>query len=201
MTMKYMTISSISAGIFLFLIIYLIRKNVITTIKDGLIILFIFGSGYFLGINKEPPDWTGLRGIHDVNTDMENLPMFEALLDAPGRSNSFDYPGETADRQKAKFPWIKPLITDLNPADAYSRATQVASLLEWDVVGENPEAGRFEATDYTKWFNFHDDIVVRITAEGAGSRIDLRSLTRVGGSDHGLGAIRIMKFQEMFTEK
>ena len=90
-------------------------------------------------------------------------------------------------------------MSDMSPTDAYARALSVANELGWDVVGEDAAAGRFEATDYTKWFNFHDDLVVKITSSGGGSRIDLRSLSRVGGSDHGLGAIRIMKFQRNFA--
>ncbi|MBT5073379.1 MAG: DUF1499 domain-containing protein [Kordiimonadaceae bacterium] len=199
MTRGYMTISSISGLVALFMIMNYFSKDMARAVKTYLIALLFAGSGYYLGVNQEPPDWTGLRGIHDVTTNMNNPPQFIALLDAPGRSNSFDYPAETAQRQQAKFPWVKPLMSDMSPTDAYARALSVANELGWDVVGEDAAAGRFEATDYTKWFNFHDDLVVKITSSGGGSRIDLRSLSRVGGSDHGLGAIRIMKFQRNFA--
>ena len=161
-------------------------------------LLFAY-AGYIFGVNQEPTDWTGLRGVHDITTDMDSPPEFKALLDAPGRRNSFDYPVETAERQKAKFPWVKPLMSDLSPEDAYMRALMIANQLGWDVIGEDSTNGRFEATDYTKWFNFHDDLVIKVTENEEGSRIDLRSLSRVGGSDHGLGAIRIMKFQKLFS--
>jgi hypothetical protein len=40
-----------------------------------------------------------------------------------------------------------------------------------------------------------------VTAMDGGSKIDIRSLSRVEGFDHGLGAIRIMQFIKAFNEK
>ncbi|MBT5185595.1 MAG: DUF1499 domain-containing protein [Kordiimonadaceae bacterium] len=201
MTMNYYNISIISSLIVLYLVIKHFITDVTQSICTFLVLIIFLGAGYLLGINKEAPDITGLRGIHDVTTDMENPPEFIALLDAPGRRNSFDYPAETADRQKAKFPWVKPLMTMLPVNEAYERALIIAREMNWDIVGEDPQVGRFEATDYTKWFNFHDDLVVKVSPTIEGSRIDLRSLSRVGGSDHGLGATRIMDFQRKFKAK
>ncbi|MBL4602588.1 MAG: DUF1499 domain-containing protein [Emcibacteraceae bacterium] len=199
LTRNYMIPASVSALVALFIIFSYFTKDYKKTILPYILALVFAYSGYLFGVNQEPTDWTGLRGIHDVTTDMENPPEFIALLNAPGRKNSFEYTIETAERQQAKFPWVKPILTNLSPDEAYARALFIAKELNWQIAQENPEAGRFEATDYTKWFNFNDDIVVRITAYEGGSRVDLRSLSRVGGSDHGLGAIRIMKFHKKFT--
>jgi uncharacterized protein (DUF1499 family) len=43
-------------------------------------------------------------------------------------------------------------------------------------------------------FGFKDDIVIRIAAAGSGSRVDVRSLSRVGKSDFGVNAKRIRKY-------
>jgi uncharacterized protein (DUF1499 family) len=198
MTMNYMTLSSISAAGFLVLVLYMYSGDVVKAIKYALAIFVVFGAGYSLGVNQEAPDHTGLRGIHDVTTDMVNPPEFEALLDAPERRNSFDYPQETANRQAAKFPWVKPIMSDLDAGAAFDRAVSTANALNWDIVALNKQNGRIEGTDYSKWFNFHDDVVIRVTATESGSRVDIRSLTRVGGSDHGLGAARIMRFIRTF---
>lgn len=199
MTMNYMKYSAVAALVILFMLLkYFIKDIERTTISFVALVAFSVG-GYVYGVNQEPDDWTGIRGVHDISTDMENLPKFEALLDAPARTNSFEYPEETANRQRAKFPWVKPIITELSEKEAYTKALSVASELGWAITGEDPSRGRFEATDYTKWFHFNDDLVVRITADVDGSKVDLRSLTRVGGSDHGLGAIRIMKFTKAFN--
>ena len=57
-----------------------------------------------------------------------------------------------------------------------------------------PAEGRLEATATTPWFGFKDDVVVRLTPAGTGSRVDVRSKSRVGRSDLGANAKRIRAF-------
>ena len=64
----------------------------------------------------------------------------------------------------------------------------------WDLVASDPASGRIEATDTTFWFGFKDDIVIRVAAAPGGSRVDIRSLSRVGVSDVGTNAARIRKY-------
>jgi len=64
----------------------------------------------------------------------------------------------------------------------------------WTIVNADDAAGRIEASDRSRWFGFTDDIVIRITASGSGSRIDLRSSSRVGRSDFGVNAARIESY-------
>jgi uncharacterized protein (DUF1499 family) len=54
-----------------------------------------------------------------------------------------------------------------------------------------PAEGRIEATDTTFWWGFKDDVVIRIAPEGSGSRLDIRSESRVGVSDLGTNAARV----------
>ena len=56
------------------------------------------------------------------------------------------------------------------------------------------QSGIIEAVDTTRFFRFKDDVVVRIRATSTGSRIDLRSRSRVGRSDLGKNAKRILSF-------
>lgn len=51
-------------------------------------------------------------------------------------------------------------------------------------------AGRIEGSDTSRWSGFTDDIVIRITPSGTGSRIDPRSSSRLGRSDFGVNAAR-----------
>jgi uncharacterized protein (DUF1499 family) len=46
----------------------------------------------------------------------------------------------------------------------------------------------------TRWFGFKDDVAIRISPAGAGSRVDMRSRSRVGRSDLGANARRIREF-------
>jgi uncharacterized protein (DUF1499 family) len=63
-------------------------------------------------------------------------------------------------------------------------------------VAAVPAEGRLEATDRTRWFGFRDDVVVRARPDGAGTRVDVRSVSRVGRSDLGTNARRIRGFVE-----
>jgi uncharacterized protein (DUF1499 family) len=63
-----------------------------------------------------------------------------------------------------------------------------------EIVAVDKEAGLVEATATTFWFGFKDDVVVRIVGNGEGSRIDLRSMSRVGQGDVGANADRITDF-------
>jgi uncharacterized protein (DUF1499 family) len=64
----------------------------------------------------------------------------------------------------------------------------------WEVASAAPEALRIEATDSTLLFGFKDDVVVRITPQGSGSVVDVRSLSRIGGSDLGTNAKRVRAY-------
>lgn len=66
--------------------------------------------------------------------------------------------------------------------------------MAWDIVAVNPQWGRIEATGATLLFGFKDEIVVRISPDGNGSRVDARSLWRVGSSDLGTNARRVRRY-------
>jgi uncharacterized protein (DUF1499 family) len=71
----------------------------------------------------------------------------------------------------------------------------------WKIVDENPAEGRIEATATTRWFGFKDDVVIRIASSAVnGSRVDIRSVSRVGLSDVGTNARRIRTFLKKFAE-
>jgi uncharacterized protein (DUF1499 family) len=131
--------------------------------------------------------------IHDITTDTENPPPFVAILplrrDAP---NPPEYGGEAVATQQLKaYPDMRPLTLTIPPDAAFEKALRTARELGWDIVESRPDQGRIEATDTTLWFGFKDDIVVRVTARDSGSRIDVRSVSRVGKSYNGTNYTRI----------
>ncbi len=75
-----------------------------------------------------------------------------------------------------------------------TRALQAAHDMGWNIVDASANNGRIEAMDRTFWFGFTDDIVVRITPLPGHSKIDVRSVSRVGLSDVGTNAKRIRAF-------
>ena len=132
--------------------------------------------------------------IHDVTTDPDNPPAFLAVVqlrEAAG-GNPVAYDGaKIAEQQRLAYPDLVPLTLALPPATAFNRALDTAQRTGWTIVAADDAAGRIEASDRSRWFGFTDDIVIRIRQSGAGSRIDLRSSSRLGRSDFGVNAARI----------
>jgi uncharacterized protein (DUF1499 family) len=123
--------------------------------------------------------------INDITTDTENPPQF---------SPPKPYPPHFAELQGIGYPELRALDIALPPAQAFARARSVALELGWQIVAADERAGRIEALATTRWFGFKDDIAVRVSAAGAGSRIDVRSKSRLGRSDLGANAKRIQAF-------
>jgi uncharacterized protein (DUF1499 family) len=140
--------------------------------------------------------------IHDITTDTEDPPPFVALRDRrTGATNPVEYGGpEVAAQQRAGYPDLAPAVLRVPPAQAVARAADVARDLGWEVVAVDTAGGRVEATDRTRWFGFYDDVVVRVRPADGGARVDVRSLSRVGGSDVGTNARRIRTFLERLRE-
>ena len=125
--------------------------------------------------------------------------MFDAVvaLRGPG-TNSLEYDAEDAAAQAAGYPDLTGLAAPLDAAASVERAAAVAEDLGWEVVNVDSEQGIVEATATTFWFGFKDDVVIRVRAEDSGSKVDLRSVSRIGLSDLGANAARIEKFLARF---
>ncbi len=160
----------------------------------------------------------GIPSIHDITTDPDDPPQFSALLPLrTGNVSPPEYDGpDTAGQQRRAYPDIQPLDLEVPVARALDEAAAVARELGWDVVAVDRARGLIEAVDTTFWFRFKDDIVVRVreftfrlkpeaTGSGAavasgvgrknsGSRVDIRSKSRVGRGDLGANARRIRMF-------
>lgn len=144
--------------------------------------------------------------IHDISTDLENPPEFVAVL--PLRKNAPnppEYAGEdTARQQREAYPELQPLILEQPVAEVFDAAQAVIEGQAWELAGAellDDGSARVEATDTTLWFGFKDDVVVRIQPHENGSRLDVRSKSRLGGSDVGANARRINLFIEKLQEQ
>ena len=142
----------------------------------------------------------GAPPIHDITTDTDDPPAFVAAVaqNAPGRT---DYDPAVAEQQRAAYPDLAPAMLPVPPADAFDRALAVVGEMGWELLADDAGDLRIEATDRSFWFGFPDDVVVRIAPDGeAGSRVDVRSLSRVGGGDLGVNARRVREFVAALTE-
>lgn len=134
--------------------------------------------------------------IHDITTDLNNPPEFVAMVrlraDSP---NPPEYTGEeTAVAQREAYPYIQPLVVTTGKQEVIDEIVMLVISRDWDLVSINRIDGRVEATEKLAWFGFKDDVVLRVTETDEGTRIDMRSKSRIGRSDIGVNAERIASF-------
>ena len=136
--------------------------------------------------------------IHDISTDSADPPAFVTLAETrkhlPPPVNPTGYDPADAAQQAKGYPDIKPALLDMPPAAAFAKALVAAKAVGWQVVASDAKAGRIEATQTSFWMGFTDDIVIRVRADGNKSKVDVRSQSRVGGSDFGANAKRIRRY-------
>jgi len=147
------------------------------------------------GAGQYPP-------IHDVTTDTRNPPVFVAV--APlreGAPNPMEYEGDSIAMQQAKaYPDIRPLMMAMPVDSAYSLAVRTVREMGWELVDQSRREGRIEATATTPWFGFKDDVVIRVSSASGISRVDVRSVSRVGRGDVGANAKRIRAYLQRLRE-
>lgn len=139
--------------------------------------------------------------IHDITTDTANVPAFMVLDDnRAGARNTLEYGGaEVAAQQLQAFPDITPIQSHQSATASYIRSLEVARAMGWQIVAEDAQGLRFEATARTPVFQFVDDVVVVVTAlADEASRVDIRSVSRIGRGDRGVNAARVRAFTEAF---
>lgn len=137
--------------------------------------------------------------IHDITTDTQDPPEYVAVLPLRAEApNTTEYGGErVAAQQRDAYPDLQPKMLNVPPGQAFERALAAVHEMGWDLVGADAAAGRIEATDTTFWFGFKDDVVIRVRPADGGSRVDVRSLSRVGGGDAGTNAQRIRAYLDV----
>jgi uncharacterized protein (DUF1499 family) len=146
--------------------------------------------------------YNAMRGryppIDDITTDTNNPPTFVAAVTALRKAegdNPTLYGGvRIAQLQRRAYPDIVPLALAIPPAQAFAQALDTAQRMGWTIVDGDPITGEIEANDRSRWFGFIDDVVIRIAASGAGSRVDMRSSSRHGRGDFGVNAARIRAY-------
>jgi len=142
--------------------------------------------------------------ISDVTTDPANPPRYIALA-AQRPKDRIVYPGRNAPLQRAAYPDIVPLQLTLPLRTSYAVVLGVLNKRKWPLVESAPPTGNraeatIEATARTPLMGFRDDIAIRVTAVGGGSRIDLRSASRFGSHDFGANASRLRSLLEDIDE-
>lgn len=155
------------------------------------------------------PSWFAAKAVtlpplNDVTTDTDNPPSFSrsrAALDARGGRVPPDVSPEVRETQREAYDRIAPLTIDLPPDEAFEIVRKAAENRGWQIVeavspGGRMGLGRLEAVDRTFLLRLPDDVTVRLRPRADGTRIDVRSASRVGTHDLGANAARIRAFLE-----
>lgn len=145
--------------------------------------------------------------IHDVSTDLADPPKFQTLQ---LRADNWDaVPGADDRKMRGLTPeqrWamvhqkaygdIRSVRVNEPVPMVIAKAERLAKARGWDVATSLPEEGRLEATETSAFFQFKDDVILRVRPldTGEGSIVDMRSVSRVGQSDLGVNAKRVRSF-------
>ena len=129
----------------------------------------------------------GVPAIHDITTDLANPPAFVRAASLRGPDDHpVAYDGaKVGELQKAAYPDISTIVLQVPAPRAFEAATAALKDLGLEISDFDPAQGRIEAVATSLLFGFKDDVVVRVAAAADGTRIDVRSKSRVGKGDVG----------------
>ncbi|RAN32913.1 DUF1499 domain-containing protein [Hyphomonas pacifica] len=101
-------------------------------------------------------------------------------------------PEEQDSPKVAPYPKLDTYEAPVAQPDAFATIVELVKDRGWKIVSADAAEGRIEATETSFWFGFKDDVMIRVLAmEAGGTRIDVRSTSRVGLSDLGANAKRV----------
>jgi uncharacterized protein (DUF1499 family) len=178
------------------------------------LVALIVAVGFLLYLGSMYRTARTVPAIHDVSTNLDDMPQFRRLtVRADNLENIPDMDRPELAAMQPEQRWkaihreaygdIRPVTVARSPAEVIERAESLARARGWEIAHVDRARGILEATDTTRFFRFKDDVVVRArpAPDGHGTIVDMRSISRVGGSDVGVNAARIRSFlRDLTTE-
>jgi len=156
------------------------------------------------GLAVAPATLSGLAALllprlNDVSTDLQSPPELGAVAEARKAAGAASGPPSTATIavQTAGYPDIAPLVVQSSPELVFEAVTAMVEERGWTTAlarGPDGAPGVVVATDRTLLFGFEDDVSIRVAAVNRGTRVDMRSASRLGDHDLGTNARRIRSF-------
>ncbi len=193
------------AGAFLAIVTAIFARRARPRLRLFNLIALVVALAFLLFLGNQVRIARSVPAIHDVTTNLEDPPRFYRLemradnldnVPAGGRPDLERLSPEErwralhrehyGDLTTVRVPW--------DVAETVRRARALAADRGWEIVSTD-DRGVVEAVDTSRFFRFKDDVVIRARrAEGGGSLVDMRSVSRVGVSDVGVNARRIRDF-------
>lgn len=140
--------------------------------------------------------------LADISTDIDDPPAFSRSMAAQTAREGRIPPDVAPDKrrlQRQAYPKITPIVLEEPAQAAFDLARKATTALGWQVIetsrpGGRSGAGRIEAVARGRFLRFSEDITIRVKPRVDGSRIDIRSASRIGSHDLGANAKRISAF-------
>jgi hypothetical protein len=138
--------------------------------------------------------------IDEISTDLADRPVFHARPESQRLPFVAVAPeSEHARLQAETYPDLVPRSLPLSTVEAHAMAHLAATELGWTLVVESEPAseadgGSLDAVARSLLLGLPNDVAVRVTPEANGSRIDVRSASRIAMPDLGENARRIRAF-------
>ena len=126
--------------------------------------------------------------INDISTDTDDPPVFWFT------ATPSDYPAPNAEPQRAAYPEVLPLDLPASFDETFAAALALVDARGWKVLSADAAESQIEAIARSRFFGFEDEVVIRVTEIDTGTRIDMRSRSRLGQIDRGANARRIEAF-------
>jgi uncharacterized protein (DUF1499 family) len=139
----------------------------------------------------------GKPPINDISTDLQDVPVFTQAGTLPENAGrDLGYPEAFKPVVGSAYPELKSLKLSESPDAVFARAVALARAQPgWTVTHMDAQGRTLEGVAESRLFRFRDDFVVRVRPEeGGGTRVDMRSKSRVGRGDLGANATRIHTF-------
>lgn len=110
---------------------------------------------------------------------------------------------DVATGSSAAYPELRPLDLDLHADAVFDLARSVAGETRgWEIVAQSAQDRRIEVEAKTRTLQFVDDVSVWVEGRpGGGSRLLMRSHSRLGRGDFGTNARRIRAFLDLVERR
>lgn len=126
-----------------------------------------------------------LNPINDITTSFTEPPAFQS---------GAAYNSEFTEIQKKVHPEVQPKETPHPPSEVFEKVHQLAQSEGWEVTVLDAQKLHLEAVATTSLMKFKDDVAIDVRPTAKGSAVHMRSRSRVGKSDLGANAKRIVRF-------
>ncbi|MDP3674991.1 MAG: DUF1499 domain-containing protein [Novosphingobium sp.] len=205
--LRYAFFASIAGGLLAIVAFFVARRDGVHTGRLNLLALVI-AVAFGTYLTNQIATARQVPAIHDATTDLVDIPQFGTLqvradnlenipdLDRPELA-ALDPESRWKAIHRESYGDLRGLRLPLSVADTMKRAEALVKARGWETARLDRQAGIIEATATTFFFRFKDDVIIRVRTDPAqpdGSIVDMRSISRVGGSDIGVNAQRIRSF-------